>query len=79
VIVPVCDQPDEIPIPVDNAVQRKPLLVCIVANGTDFRPLLILPRKTIESELIEQGIICELTMMVHQEHGFISTVLFEDW
>jgi hypothetical protein len=79
VIVPTCYQGDEIPIPVDSAAQRNSLLIYIAADGTYLRPLLILPRKTIESELIEQGTNSELATMVHQEHGFILTVLFEDW
>jgi hypothetical protein len=51
----------------------------IAADGTYLRPLLILPRKTIGNELVEQGVTSELTMMVYQEHGFISTVRFEEW
>jgi hypothetical protein len=38
-----------------------------------------LPRKTIESELIEQGTSEAHAKMVYQEHGFISTALFEEW
>jgi hypothetical protein len=79
VIIPACYQSDEIPILVDRVAQRNSLLVYIVADGTYLRPLLIIPHKTIESVLIEQGINSELATMVHQEHGFILTVLFENW
>jgi hypothetical protein len=41
--------------------------------------MLILPRETIEREVLEQGINEELCKMVYQEHGFISTALFEEW
>jgi hypothetical protein len=50
----------------------------LFADGIYLRPLSIHPRKTIESELVKQGINSKLAMMVDQEHGFILTVLFED-
>jgi hypothetical protein len=79
VMVPSTYEADQIPIPVDRVARRTSLLVCISADGSYLRPLLILPRKTIESELIEQGISEAHAKMVYQEHGFISTALFEEW
>jgi hypothetical protein len=53
--------------------------VCIAADGTYLKLLLILPRKTIEPEVFEQGISESMCKMGYQEHGFISTALFEQW
>jgi hypothetical protein len=41
-------------------------------------PMLILPRKTIEREIVEQEISEAMCKMMYQEYGFISTGLFEE-
>jgi hypothetical protein len=70
---------DDVYFSVDRVSQRNSLLVAIVADGTFLKPLMILPRKTIETELYEQGITADVCMFVHQTNGFIATELFRDW
>jgi hypothetical protein len=41
--------------------------------------MLILPRKTIEWEIVEQRISKAICKMVYEEHEFISTAVFEEW
>jgi hypothetical protein len=59
--------------------KRRSLLVCIAADGIYLQPMPILSRKTIEREGVEQGISEAMCKMVYQEHGCISTGLFEEW
>jgi hypothetical protein len=79
VIVPATYHQSEIACPIDRATKRSSLLLCLAADGTYLKPLLILPRKTIEPEVLEQGISESMCKKVYQEHGFISTTLFEQW
>jgi hypothetical protein len=79
VIVPSTYTADKIEIPIDRDVKRSSLLVCIAADGAYLKLLLILPRKTIEKELFEQGITEESARFVYQEHNFTTTILFNDW
>jgi hypothetical protein len=79
VIVHAIYQESEVACPIDRATKRSSLLVCIAADGTYLKPLLLLPGKTIEPEVLEQGISESMCKMVYQEHGFISTALFEQW
>lgn len=79
VIVPSTCSDDRIGMPIDRATKRSSLLLCIAADGTWLKPLLILPRKTIEKELLEEGINEQLAQFVYQENGFITTQLFTNW
>jgi hypothetical protein len=72
VIVPATVHDNKIGIPVNWTTRRSSLLVCIAADGPALRPMLILPRKTTERELFEQGINEEIGMLVSQDHGFIT-------
>jgi hypothetical protein len=69
----------EIPILIDQGLKRSSLLLCIGADWTYLKPLLILPSKTIENELMEQGANGDRCLMVHQENGFVCTELYERW
>jgi hypothetical protein len=78
VIVPSTCRDEKIGIPIDRATKRTSLL-CIAADGTWLKPLLILPRKTIQRELLDEGINGRSARFVDQENGFITTSLFTDW
>jgi hypothetical protein len=54
---------DEIRIPVDRTAKRRSHLVCIPGDGTDFGSFVLILRKTIESELMEQGVSSALATM----------------
>jgi hypothetical protein len=79
VVVPSGFRDHSIMIPVERNVNQNWLLVCITADGTYLRPLLIVPRKTIDQELVEQDITSAICKMVHQEYGFITTSTFDEW
>ena len=59
--------------------QKSYLLGCIAADGSTFKPFVIVSRKTIEIELKLNGYTSEKVEIVHQENGFIDTFLFEKW
>jgi hypothetical protein len=48
-------------------------------DGTYLKPPLIFPRKTIESQPMEQGVNDDQCLMVYQENGFVCLELFERW
>jgi hypothetical protein len=78
VIILATYRESEITCLVDRATKRSSLLVCISVDGTYLKLMLILPWKTIEREVVEQGISEVMYKMVYQEYGFISTGLFEE-
>jgi hypothetical protein len=79
VIVPSACQTDKVGIPIDRYTKRSSLLVGIATDGTFLKPMLILPRKTIEKELLEQGINDGVGKLIYQENGFITGGLFREW
>jgi hypothetical protein len=79
VIVPATCGADAIGIPVDGSTKRSSLLLCIPADVTWLKRMLILRRKTIEKELLQQGINDGLGQFVYQESGFIMGDLLRKW
>mgnify|MGYP007040753456 CR=1 FL=1 len=55
VIVPSYVSDEDIKCPVDRQRKRASLLVAIAADGSVFTPSVVVPRKTIETELYELG------------------------
>jgi hypothetical protein len=79
VIVPATYPDDTIPIPVDRSIKRAALVGGIVAGSKALDPLVIVPRKTMEIELIAWGYGRSHIPFRYQENGFITTLVFEDW
>jgi hypothetical protein len=77
VVVPADYQGHEIPIPFDRSTKRATLVAAIAANGAALKPLIVVPRKTIETELILWGYDAQNVVFYYQEHGFITIKLFE--
>jgi hypothetical protein len=65
VVVPSGYRYDHITVPNESGANRDPLLICIAADGTHFKPLLISSRKTIDQELTKQGITGAIRKIVH--------------
>ena len=55
VVVPADFTQDEIKIPVARTTKRASILAGIAADGSTITPAVIVPRKTIEMELFENG------------------------
>ena len=79
VVVPVQYQGNGIPLATKRQCKRATLLGCIAADRSSLKPFVIVPRKTIEIELLLNGYTNEKVEIVFQENGFIDTVLFERW
>jgi hypothetical protein len=77
VVVPLSDEGDSIYVPYDCSSKQASLLVCIAADGTFVKPMVIVPRLTVEQEVYEIGYTPDLVMLEYQENEFISTQLFD--
>ena len=62
--------------PVSRAEKRATFLAAVAADGACLKPLLVLPRKTIDAELLLAGYTPERVAFVHTSNGFINTDLF---
>jgi hypothetical protein len=51
VVVPVDFENTAIPIPVTRNDKRTSCVACIVANGRALKPIIVIPRKTIEQKM----------------------------
>ena len=64
-----------ISIPVKRESKRSSLIHCIAADGTALKPLLIIPRKTIDSIANCNNVLIKRS----QEKGFANTELIKLW
>ena len=79
VIVPSYVSDEDIKCPVDRQGKRASLLVAIASDGSAFTPAVVVPRKTVETELYEFGYTTDKICYGYSETGFFSTELFEKW
>jgi hypothetical protein len=78
VVVPSSYTANNIGIPVDRPMKRGSLLICISADGTALKPLLIIRRKTIEKEFFKEGIHENPARLISQQYGFITSIRFNE-
>jgi hypothetical protein len=55
------------------------MIACVAANGRSLKPYIVVPRKMLEVELHELDFPPESCCVVHQENGFVTSQLFNDW
>jgi hypothetical protein len=79
VVVPVSYEGDSIYVPCNRSSKRASLLVCIAVDGTLVKPIIIVPRLTVEQEVYEIGYTPDRVILEYQENGFVSTQLFDKW
>jgi hypothetical protein len=79
VVVPIEYESDEIPLPVGRQGRRSSLIVALSAAGDCLRPVVIIGRKTIETELRLVGISQKRVLVVYQEHGFANMGIIDLW
>jgi hypothetical protein len=68
-----------IEVPISRKKKRATILGAITASGRHLRPLTIVPRGTIESELFQIGYPPYEFLYASQECGFITRDLFDWW
>lgn len=78
VIVPSSCTDATTKIPVRRQCKRSTLVHCICADGTMTKPLLIIPRKTLDSVLLKR-LTCNNIMIKYQDKGFANTDLIRTW
>jgi hypothetical protein len=54
-------------------------MACIAADGSHLKPTVIIPRKTIDSDLATTGLTTEKLNVSKQPKGFLVTELCENW
>ena len=69
---------NSIEIPVKRDCKRSTLVHAIAADGTYFKPLLIIPRKTVDSSLLKRLTISNVSIH-HQKKGFANTEIISKW
>jgi hypothetical protein len=79
VIVPADYDKSSIDVPVMRNDSRATMIACIAADGRPLKPLIVLPRKTAETELYECGLTPDAVALLYQENGFANSRLFEWW
>lgn len=78
VIVPYDYTNCTINIPVRRKSKRSTLVHCICADGTFIKPLIIIPRKTLDNVILKR-LCCNNCMIKFQEKGFNNTEIMKIW
>lgn len=79
VIVPLDVEDTSTNIGVDRTTRRATMIGCVAANGTKLKPIVIISRKTLEKALREAGYNDDNVIIVHQENGFNTALIFDYW
>jgi hypothetical protein len=79
VIVPFRYPGTEIAVPVPRGDLCASAIACVAANDRSLKAYIVVPRKTLEVELYESGFPPDSCGVVHQENGFVTSQLFNDW
>ena len=79
VLVPSSYEENSIKIPIDRNSKRATLVGCISADGKCMKPLILLPRKTIEEDIRLCGYNDDNALFAYQKNAFMTTVLFDFW
>ena len=67
-----------IEIPVRRDSKRSTLIHTIAADGTYLKPLLIIPRKTVDSSILKRLTSNNISIH-HQQKGFANTEIIAKW
>jgi hypothetical protein len=78
-VVPISHAEDHVYVPVSRAGKRVTLIACIAADGPVLKPEVIIPRKTVDGDMILTGLTSEKVTIRSQPHGFIDTQIFDAW
>jgi hypothetical protein len=80
VVVPADYPAENIQCRLAGSIHEHPsMIVCTSASGRALKPILVLPRKSVERELFECGFTPAVVSLVWQENGFCTEMLFDEW
>jgi hypothetical protein len=77
--VPATVEEQQVHMPVCRAGKRITLIACIAADCSYLKRTVIIPRKTVDADLLSTGLTPEKLEVYKQPKGFIVTELFESW
>jgi hypothetical protein len=78
-VVPHCHEGDHVNFPVTRIGKRITLIACIALDGSFLKPTIIVPRKTVDQDLVLTGLTPEKVTIKSQLHGFIDAPIFDSW
>lgn len=78
VVIPV-EAPDDLVIGTDRNAKRITLIGTISLDGTKLKPMIIVPNKRIEKQLLINGYGQRNLLICSQENGFINSTIFQYW
>ena len=70
---------NSIPVPATRREKRATLLAGICCDGSALKPMIVLPRDTMERELFLLGYTRDKIHFASSPKGFMNTSLFQDW
>lgn len=79
VLVPVDAKTEDTKIPIEREGKRASFLAGICADGSTLKPAIVVPRKTIELELYDQGYTPDKLCICSSDSGFFATEQFLTW
>jgi hypothetical protein len=79
VVAPVSHPNEVIEIPFNQSSKHALMLVCIAADGTSLKSMMIVQKSTAELELFEVGYTPDQPRLADRESGFFDGQLFLDW
>jgi hypothetical protein len=77
--VPRVHEGDHVNFPVARTAKRRTLMACIVLDDSFLNPMVIVPRKTVDNDLILTGLTSEKGAAKSDPHGFINASIFDCW
>jgi hypothetical protein len=78
-VVPKFHEEDHVDFPVMRTGKRITLIACIALDGSLLRSTIIVPRKTVDTDLVLTGLTSEKVTVKSQPHGFINAPIFDCW
>jgi hypothetical protein len=77
--VPSYHEADQVAYPVPRSGKRITLVACIAADGSHLKPVIVIPRKTIDEDLFLTGLTTEKVDVYSQSKGYIDRPIFDAW
>lgn len=78
-VVPNCYVGDTIPVSQDIEIDHHTMIAAIVADGSYVKPLIVIQRDTIDTELIQLGYTYDKVLFSKSDTGYINSKIFKKW
>ena len=78
-IVPARYDLNSVPVGVSRTEKRATLIAAICGDGAALKPLVVVHRETVETELLLRGYTSDKVILKRSDTGFVNTGLFIEW